>query len=182
MSYSNITVPTIPGLLFELSCQVSGNPRPRIKWLIDGVNYSEKKFETFTDEPFVINITFMDTWHMNHILVFKMDNKRKQAKYECILNDNITIREHYINVIDEKPQLDVKLDKSMLNDLKLNINMNVQHKNENFLNGLSAEPLKMSVMYVENSTFSNMENATFNPGFYETIRIAPGLFNFYNYF
>ncbi len=173
VSYSNITVPTIPGLLFELSCQVSGNPRPRIKWLIDGVNYSEKKFESFTDEPFVINITFMDTWHMNHILVFKMDNKRNLAKYECILNDNVTIREHYIKVIDEKPQLAVELDTSKLNELKLPIQMNVEHKNKQFLNGLSVKPLKMSIMYVENSTFSKLENASFSPGFYETIRLAP---------
>ncbi len=173
VSYSNITVPTIPGLLFELSCQVSGNPRPRIKWLIDGVNYSEKKFESFTDEPFVINITFMDTWHMNHILVFKMDNKRNLAKYECILNDNVTIREHYIKVIDEKPQLAVELDTSKLNELKLPIQMNVEHKNKQFLNGMSVKPLKMSIMYVENSTFSKLENASFSPGFYETIRLAP---------
>lgn len=175
VSYSNITVPTIPGLLFELSCQVSGNPRPRIKWLIDGVNYSEKKFESFTDEPFVINITFRDTWHMNHILVFKMDNQRQLAKYECILNDNITIREHYIKVIEEKPKLSVRLDKSSLDDLKVNIAMNVRHTNENFLEGLAARPLKMSILYVENATFSKIENASFNPGFYETIRIAPGL-------
>jgi len=102
-----------------------------------------------------------------------MDNKRELAKYECILNDNVTIREHYIKVVDEKPQLDVKLDTSKLNELRLGIQMNVEHKNKQFLNGLSAKPLKMSIMYVENSTFSKLENSTFNPGFYETIRIAP---------
>jgi hypothetical protein len=174
VSYSNITVPTIPGLLFELSCQVSGNPRPKIKWLIDGINYSEKKFETFTDEPFVINITFIDTWQMNHILVFKMDNKRKEAKYECILNDKITVRKHYIKVIDEKPQLSVQLDKSKLNELNIKIQMNVKNMNNNFLNGTDVKPFKMSIMYVENSTLSQLENLTFNPGYYETIKIAPG--------
>lgn len=111
---------------------------------------------------------------MNHILVFKMDNERKEAKYECILNDKISIREHYIKVVDEKPQLDVQLDKSNLNELNMNIQMNVKHKNEQFLKGLDAKPLKMSIMYVENSTFDNMENSTFNPGYYETIRIASG--------
>ena len=112
---------------------------------------------------------------MNHILVFKMDNQRILAKYECILNGNVTIREHYIKVIDEKPQLAVELDKSMLNDLKVGIKMNVKHRNEEFLNGLPVKPLKVSIMFVENSTFFKMENVTFNPGFYETIRIAPGL-------
>ena len=77
----------------------SRNPRPKLKWLIDGVNYSEKKFEAFTDEPFVINITYVDNWLMNHILVFKMDNPRRLAKYECILNDEITIREHFIQIL-----------------------------------------------------------------------------------
>ena len=36
---------------------------------------------------------------MNHILVFKMDNPRRLAKYECILNDEITIREHFIQIL-----------------------------------------------------------------------------------
>ena len=167
-------MPTIPGLLFELSCQVTGNPRPKIKWLIDGVNYSEKKFESFTDEPFVINITFLDNWSMNHILVFKMDNPRTVSKYECILNDNITIRRHFIKVVDEKPQLAVDIDPSSLNDLEMKLELDVKHKNEEFLKGYPSKPLKMSIMYVENSTFAKMENLTSSLGFYEAIRIAPG--------
>ena len=75
------------------------NPEPNIKWLIDGVNYSIKKFEYLTDEPFVINITYRNSTQINHILVMKTDNQRNLSKYECILNDNITIRQHYIKVI-----------------------------------------------------------------------------------
>ena len=67
--------------------------------MIDGVNYSTKKFEFLTDEPFVINITYRNTSQLNHILVMKTDNARNLSKYECILNDNTTIRQHFIKVI-----------------------------------------------------------------------------------
>ena len=82
-----------------MSCQVSGNPIPNLKWVIDGVNYNEKKFEMLTDEPFVINITEKNASIINNILVMKIDNARRSAKYECILNDNITIRKNFIEII-----------------------------------------------------------------------------------
>ena len=86
---------------------------------------------------------------MNHILVFKMDNKRKEAKYECILNDKITVRKHYIKVIDEKPQLSVQLDKSKLNELNIKIQMNVKKQN-NFDS-------------VEDCNFNTLTHLTKNP-------------------
>ena len=69
-----------------------------MKWFINGVNYNERKFEILTDEPFVINITDKNTSLTNNILVMKIDNSKKMAKYECVLNDNITIRQHYIEI------------------------------------------------------------------------------------
>jgi hypothetical protein len=69
-----------------------------LKWFINGVNYNERKFEILTDEPFVINITDKNTSLTNNILVMKIDNSKKMAKYECVLNDNITIRQHYIEI------------------------------------------------------------------------------------
>lgn len=92
-------MPAIPGLLLEVSCQVSGYPMPKLKWIIDGVNYNEKKFEMLTDEPFVINLAEKNASIMNNILVMKMDNSRRVAKYECILNDNITIKKHFIEIM-----------------------------------------------------------------------------------
>lgn len=151
---SNITLPTIPGLLLEISCVVSGNPEPSIKWLIDGVNYSNKKFEFLTDDPFVINIANRNSSQINHILVMRTDNQRNLSKYECILNDNVTIREHYIRVVDEKPQLSLQVDQSSLNQLKLKFNLKVNNQNKKLLQNIEAKPMKFSILYSENSTFS----------------------------
>ena len=52
-----------------------------------------------TDEPFIINITDKNNSYVNNILVMKVDSARKQAKYECVLNDNITIRRNFIEII-----------------------------------------------------------------------------------
>ncbi len=91
----------MPGLLLEVSCQVSGNPMPNVKWLVDGVNYNDRKLEELTDEPFVISISNYNSSLVNNILVMKMDVPKKAVKYECILNDNITVRQNYIEILGE---------------------------------------------------------------------------------
>ena len=98
-SFTNITLPAMPGLLLEVSCQVRGYPIPNLKWIVDGVNYNERKFEILNDEPFVINIPDKNASLVNNILVMKIDSPKKPIKYECILNDNITIRTNYIEII-----------------------------------------------------------------------------------
>ena len=72
---------------------------PNLKWVIDGVNYNEKKFEMLTDEPFVINITDKNASIINNILVMKIDTARRVGKYECILNNNVTIRKNFIEIV-----------------------------------------------------------------------------------
>ena len=72
---------------------------PNLKWVIDGVNYNEKKFEMLTDEPFVINITDKNASIINNILVMKIDTARRVSKYECILDNNVTIRRNFIEIV-----------------------------------------------------------------------------------
>ena len=134
---------------------VYGTQDANIKWLIDGVNYSNRKFEFLTDEPFVINITYKNSSQLNHILVMKTDNARNLSKFECILNDNITIRQHYIKILDVKPKLSVEIDKSYLNNLKLKFKIKVNNPYKDYLDDIYTKSLKLSIMYVENSTISS---------------------------
>lgn len=71
-----------------------------LKWLVDGVNYNEKTaLKLIPDEPFVINITDQNEAATHNILVMKIDYAKQAAKYECILNDNITVKSYYIEII-----------------------------------------------------------------------------------
>jgi hypothetical protein len=71
-----------------------------VKWLIDGVDFNDKiSFKQITDDPFVINITDPNDSSIHNILVMKIDTPRKLAKYECILNDNIVVKSHFIEII-----------------------------------------------------------------------------------
>ena len=156
VSSGNVTLPAVPGLIFELSCRVSGNPMPTLKWLIDGVNYSDRKFETLTDEPFVINITNKNASAvLNHILIMKIDARRPVARYQCVLNDTIAVRDHYIEIVDERPVLAVRVDNSSLNRLKVGFKFDVRPLNprSELLNGIDWRPSKLFALYVENSTF-----------------------------
>jgi hypothetical protein len=140
---------------------------PKLKWLVNGENYSEKKLEILTDEPFVLSLVYKNGTLLNHILVMKMDNPRKLIKYECILNDNVTIREHFVQVIDEKPRLDVSLDKSMLNKFKLAFKIGFKQPfDSSLVSGVEMKHLKLFILYAENATFNSA---------YQTV-IAPGRF------
>lgn len=70
-----------------------------LKWLIDGVNYNDKNIFPETDEPFIINIKDMNNTFVNNILVMNIGNVKPVSKYECILNDNVTVRTHFITII-----------------------------------------------------------------------------------
>ena len=91
-------MPAIPGLLLEIGCQAYGNPLPKLKWLVDGVDYNNKNLTVLSDEPFVINIDDKNNSLSENILIMKIDHSRPLTKYECILNDNQTVREHFIQI------------------------------------------------------------------------------------
>lgn len=162
-SFSNITLPEMPGILLEISCKVHGNPLPNLKWLIDGVNFNEKTFQHLNDEPFVINITDRNGSLINNILVMKIDHVSKLSKYECILNDNITVIRNYIEIIDKKPILDLKIDDSMLNKLKLTFKLDLKNTPDNLISQTELRPLKFFVLYSENSSFSSAYQTTIAP-------------------
>ena len=98
-SKTNITLPTVPGLLFELACKVEGSASARLAWLVDGLDYNEKTFEMLNDEPFVINIGDKNASATTSILVMKLDTARPAAKYQCWLNRTQLVREHFIQVV-----------------------------------------------------------------------------------
>lgn len=88
------------------------NRRPinSVKWLIDGVNFNEKNsFKQITDDPFVINITDPNDASLHNILVMKIDNPRKLAKYECVLNEDTVVKSHYIEIIGKLDNLLIKI-------------------------------------------------------------------------
>ena len=134
---------------------------PKIKWLIDNENYSEKEMGTLTNEPFVIDITDKNSKNtLNHILIMKIDGERKLAKYECIVNDTLIVRRHFIRIIDISPRLNVKLEKDF-NHLKIGFRFDV--KDSSNYNEYLLKPIKMNIMYVENSTFEQAHQKNIAP-------------------
>ena len=77
--------------------------------------------------------------------------------------------------IDEKPMLDVQIDNSTFNNLQISLKLGVDYKSNIRLNEAMVKPLKLSIMYTENSTFSKMESSSFNSYLNDRIWIAPGL-------
>lgn len=93
-------MPTIPGLILEIACQVKGSTIKSLKWLVDGVNYNDKKIsQTASHDPFVVSIEDKNNSLVNNLLVIRMDYSRPVSKFECILNDNITVRTHYLEIL-----------------------------------------------------------------------------------
>ena len=102
---------------------------------------------------------------VNNILVMKIDNPKKLAKYECVLNDSIVIRQHYVQVIDAKPRFEIKVDNSSLNKLKLKFNFKMISKPDKrlSLNEYDTKPLKLFILYAENSTFNTAYQTVIAP-------------------
>lgn len=169
----NISLPTVPGLLLELNCQVSGQPINSVQWLIDGVSLDDEQSKEnepsdITDKPFLINITDPKDASLHAILVMKIDTAKKPAKYECLLNDQIVVRSHFIEIVEQKPELDVRVDRSQLNNLSLAIDIRVKNKPYTAKygvggNSIQAQPLKFAIMFVENSTLNDAVQTNIAP-------------------
>ena len=79
--------------------------------------------------------------------------------------------------LDEKPLLDVQIDNSTFNNLQISLKLGIEYKSNILLNEAMVKPLKLSIMYTENSTFNRMENSSLSSYVNDRIWIAPGSLN-----
>ncbi|CAF0715506.1 unnamed protein product [Brachionus calyciflorus] len=156
-SISNITLPSLPGYYLRLDCQVSGTQIESLNWYINDQVLNAKNSFFDLDDLFVITSKINDNIPIvNRTLVIKLENPKPMNKYECILNGNLTVRSHYVEIFDGRPELEYKIDQSELNKLKLKIDLKVKNSLiTSFDNNLDIKPQKISILYAENSTLIN---------------------------
>lgn len=99
----------------------------------------------------------------NRTLILKLEEEKSKMKYECKLNGKEVIRSHFIEIVNLKPEIDLKINKSELNKLKLSFVISTRRKQNQFQN-LDIQPRKLSILYAENSTINSAFLTYIAPG------------------
>ncbi|RMZ94577.1 hypothetical protein BpHYR1_008131, partial [Brachionus plicatilis] len=151
---SNISLPTLPGLYLSLDCHVTGSSIESLDWFVNGELINNRnKFLNHDDILVIASKSSESLPLVNRTLILKLEESKPSMKYECKLNQNEIIRSHFIEIINQKPELDVQIDKSELNKLKLSFHIRTKRMHNQFQN-LDNNPLKLSILYAENSTIN----------------------------
>lgn len=100
---------------------------------------------------------------VNRTLILKLADEKSNMKYECLLNGNETIRSHFIEIISLKPEIELKIQKNELNKLRLSF-LILDKTEQNRFQNLDLRPLKLSILYSENSTINGAQVTYIAPG------------------
>lgn len=134
---------------------------------MDGKLIIKKNQLSIFDDMIVIeSITNQNVAIFNRTLILKLEEEKSKMKYECRLNGKEVIRSHFIEIVNLKPEINLQINKSELNKLKISFFISAIRKHNQFQN-LDIQIKKLSILYVQNSTFNS---STFT-------YIAPGILN-----
>lgn len=162
-SIGSIVLPKLPGNKLVLACKVTAYPTPEIQWIFDNKKlpsmYEAYKYE---NQSFTLDTIIHDTSTTLSAVYINLNNATDVSKYKCMMNNSITINDLQITIIDHSPKLEVKLNKSSLNRLKVRFEMKLtsESADNQFYNEYNEKPVKYRITYnLTNMNSSRIDDA-----------------------